>query len=157
MKSHLKTMITVTAFSALTLTSYATATLAGQAQAQAKMVSRQAPMQRIHKAQRQHRPLRRLVEIVRVKRLTPAHREHQKWNLGLRQNKNLSATDARTITKAALLMEGKKQWHVGEVHAKKTKYGNTVYIVQIKNPKQPRVKMVALNSATGRIHPLRPI
>ena len=83
------------------------------------------------------------------------HHRHSAWRLGLRHNKKLSATDARTITNAALLMRGQHNLDVGKIQFKTTAHGRKIYLIDIVNKKQNKVvQRVVLNSANGHIHPL---
>ncbi len=85
------------------------------------------------------------------------HGDHRSmWKLGMRHNKNLSEADARTITKAALLMRGKHDLDVGQIQSKVTRHNRKIYLINIVNSKNQVVRSVVLNSETGRIHTLRP-
>jgi len=76
------------------------------------------------------------------------------WNLGLRYNKHLSEADARTITKAALLMHGRHHLRVGDMQTTLSKRGYKLYQMNIVNKKNKIVSRVVLNSRNGHIHPL---
>ena len=82
------------------------------------------------------------------------HRHHGIWNLGLYRNKHLTESDARIITQAALLMEGKHNQQVGEIQTKVSRRGNTFYLISIVNKENKVVRQVVLNSRSGRIHPM---
>ena len=85
---------------------------------------------------------------------TPPHQSA--WHLGLHHHKKLTESDARVITKAALLMQGHQRLDVGKIAEKQTPRGRTIYLIDIVNHNHKVVRRVALNSANGRIHPLQP-
>ncbi len=82
------------------------------------------------------------------------HHHRGPWNLGLHHDKQLSENDARTITKAALLMRGRHNLNVGDVQTKMSKHGHKFYLISIVNTKNNVVSRVVLNSRDGHIHPL---
>lgn len=87
------------------------------------------------------------------KRMHKGH--HGPWNLGLhKKNKRLTQEDAKTITKAALLMKGKRNLQVGQITTKVSKRGTKFYLIKIINKKNKVVRTVVLNSKNGRIRPI---
>lgn len=75
------------------------------------------------------------------------------WNLGLMQNKNLSADEARTIAEAALLMFNRRDLKIGDI-TPKTMRGRDFYIIQIVDVKGNIASVVMLDKDTGIIRPL---
>ncbi len=153
MNKKMKTLLAATLISTATLTTYATATFAGQAQVKALQLTpttQVIPAKRLKPA---NRTVRKVVRIVKIVKIIKQHRPA--WRLGLRRNKHLSATDARTITKAALLMRGRKHLTVGKIQPLTTKRGRKAYLIQIVNKKNKVISSVILNSANGHIKPLR--
>jgi hypothetical protein len=87
-------------------------------------------------------------------RFAMRHHHFKPWRLGLRYNKNLTVDDAKTITKAALLMYGRHDLKVGDIQAKTTKRGHKVYVIQILKPDNKVASTVIMGSRTGFIRPL---
>ena len=109
MNKKLKTLVTVAVISAATMGTYAISSLAANAQVKVMQLSKPGVTQPMRlqapKAYRKIICRRYMLKIV------PMH--HRMWNLGLRRNKNLSANDAKTIVKAALLMRNRKDLSIG--------------------------------------------
>lgn len=84
-----------------------------------------------------------------------AHRFHKQpaWRLGFGHNKHLTESDARTVTQAALIMQGHKNIKVGQITAKKGRYNHNLYIVNLDNAQGKMVRRVVVNGANGHIRP----
>ncbi len=165
MKDSMKRLITLTTISAVAGSIYATTSLAiatpkqpaanqvaalqaasvnapNAADANAKDAARLLPTK--HMQRRHHRRVR----LVRLQRRQPMVR------LGLRHNKRLTADDARVITTAALLETGHKHLKVGPISTQKVRPHLNRYNIAILNQHNKIVKHIAMNSATGRAHPI---
>ena len=79
-------------------------------------------------------------------------KQHGAWDLGLRHNLKLDKQDATIITRAALLVQGFKQYHVSAVQAKQTKRGR-VFLVDISNKKNKIIRKVIVSGRNGHIRP----
>lgn len=151
MNKKLKTLITIAVISAATMGTYAISSLAANAEVKVMQLSKPGmtqPMQ-LRAPKRYHKIICRRCMLVVV----PIHR--RMWNLGLRRNKNLSASDAKAIVKAALLMRNRKDLSIDKVQTKYSKRGRKLYLIQIVNPNNHVVSKVKLNSSSGRIKPLK--
>ena len=141
MNKNLRNTIVIGLFGVVSLGSYAATCLA--ASADAKVMDLQKPV--VTRAMRLHAP--------RIMYLRRPH--HRLWNLGLRRNKNLSASEATTIVKAALLMQNRKDLKITNLQSKYNKHGRRVYFMALKNASNQVVSNIKINSATGRIKPLK--
>ena len=79
-------------------------------------------------------------------------KQHGAWDLGLRHNLKLDKQDATIITRAALLVQGFKQYHVSAVQAKVTKRGK-IFLVDISNKKNKVIRKVVVSGRNGHIRP----
>ena len=92
---------------------------------------------------------------MRLKKQYMKHKyKRNKWNLGLRHSLKLTQPQATTITRAALIMQGFKRLHVGDVKVFKGKKGFSGYLVEIKNKKNKTIRHVVVNANNGHIRPL---
>lgn len=89
--------------------------------------------------------------VVRVRIMPRGH--HHLWHLGLNRNKHLTADDARTLTKAALLMQNRHDINLGKLTEKTNKKGTKIYLIQLVNKQDSLVSVVKVNSANGKIRP----
>ncbi len=151
MNNKIKTLAALTALSAMAFGLYSTVSLA---------TPDPIPAKNLVPAQQSVKPLtlvpakNTLIKIRRVK-VKVVKRQHPAWRLGLSHNKNLSIDNARTITKAALLMKGRKDLSVGKIKPSINRKGRKVYMIQLVNAKHKVVSSILLNSKNGHIRPLR--
>lgn len=97
-----------------------------------------------------------MMRIIRIKKIIKLQRKKPGfWNLGLYRNKHLSENNARTIVKAALLMRNRHDLSVGKISTKYTPRNLKMYSIQIINQNKQIVSKVLLNSASGKIRPMR--
>lgn len=104
--------------------------------------------------QQSKRPLR-LIKIVKIIKIIKAKRNTHFWRLGLNRNKHLSKNDARTLVKAALLIQNRHDLDVGKIYEKFSPKGRKFYVVQIIDAKEKVVNPVTVDSANGRIRPMQ--
>jgi len=80
-------------------------------------------------------------------------RMHRVANFGFHRNMRFDKNQARTITKADLLLQGRKHLYPGEIKLITNKRGHNNYMINIMNKKQKVVKQVVFNGANGHIRP----
>ena len=88
------------------------------------------------------------------KTIMRCNKKRNMWRLGLKRNKNLTAADAQTLVKAALLMQNRKDLSIGQIQTMTSAKGRTFYKVQIINSGKHVVSQVIVSKNSGRIRPL---
>lgn len=91
----------------------------------------------------------KVIRVIRLQGNRPAYR------LGLAKNKHLTADNARTIIKAALLLKNRHDLNVGKIETLRTPRGKMLYVIPIVNHKNNIVSKVIMNSTSGKYRPMR--
>ena len=152
MKTNLKTIAALAVIGAASI-GMVTPSLAASQNTQALRIMPATKAERVMPAK--HHAKHEVVRVTKIVRVIKVGKHQRAWKLGLRRNLHLSSTDARTITKAALLMRGKKHISVGKIEPVVAKRGMKMYRIQLVNKNNRVVKSVLLNSRNGHIRPMR--
>ena len=94
---------------------------------------------------------------------TTAHAHHFKhsktkhhqpfWNFGFHHNKHFNHAEAKKITEAALLMQGKRHFAVNDVNDITSKHGHKVFTIKIQNTLNKKTRDILFNPRNGHIRP----
>ena len=102
-------------------------------------------------------------KVVKLMKLHKADRHHHRrhgvaasWRHALRLNKHITKEQARTLTKAAIIMYGNPgNMRVGDIKPIKLHRGGNGYLITIDNTKGTLLKKIKMNGATGHVRPVR--